>query len=66
MLLPRLILRPLFKEPGRTLLTVLGVTLGVAVMLGIQLANRGSLGGFAAALDAVSGKAALEITSPPL
>lgn len=45
---------------------MLGVMLGVAVMLAIQLANSGSLRGFSAALDAVSGKAALEITSPPL
>lgn len=62
----RFILRPMRGEPVRTALTVLGVTLGVAVMLAIQLANSGSLRGFSAALDAVSGKAALEITSPPL
>lgn len=62
----RLILRPLLQEPARGLLSLAGVALGVAVMLGIQLANRGSLGGFAAALDAVSGKAALEIRCPPL
>ncbi len=62
----RLMVRPLLKEPARSLLSLAGVALGVAVMLGIQLANRGSLGGFAAALDAVSGKAALEISSPPL
>ncbi|WP_166647258.1 lipocalin-like domain-containing protein [Prosthecobacter fusiformis] len=54
------------KEPARTALTALGVMLGVAVMLAIQLANSGSLRGFSAALDAVSGKAALEITAPPL
>ncbi len=60
------ILRPLWQEKLRTSLTILGVTLGVAVMLAIQLANQGSLRGFSAALDAVSGKAALEITAPPL
>ncbi len=53
-------------EPVRTALTALGVMLGVAVMLAIQLANSGSLRGFSAALDAVSGKASLEIMSPPL
>lgn len=53
-------------EPVRTALTALGVMLGVAVMLAIQLANSGSLRGFSAALDAVSGKAALEIIAPPL
>ena len=61
-----IILRPLLRDRVRSVLTALGVALGVAVMLGIQLANSGSLGGFSAALDAMSGKAALEITSPPL
>ncbi|MEQ1749548.1 MAG: lipocalin-like domain-containing protein [Prosthecobacter sp.] len=50
----------------RTVLSIVGVALGVSVMLAIQLANQGSLRGFSAALDAVSGKAALEITCPPL
>ena len=50
----------------RTILSIVGVALGVSVMLAIQLANQGSLRGFSAALDAVSGKAALEITCPPL
>ena len=66
MLFSRLILRPMLANRLRTLLTALGVMLGVAVMLAIQLANQGSLRGFSAALDAVSGKAALEITCPPL
>lgn len=61
-----IILRPLLRDRVRSVLTALGVALGVAVMLGIQLANSGSLRGFSAALDAMSGKAALEITSPPL
>ncbi len=66
MLFSRLILRPMRANRLRTVLTALGVTLGVAVMLAIQLANQGSLRGFSAALDAVSGKAALEITCPPV
>jgi putative ABC transport system permease protein len=61
-----IILRVLVQDRLRSVLTALGVALGVAVMLGIQLANSGSLKGFSAALDAMSGKAALEITSPPL
>lgn len=65
-LFSRLILRPMRANRLRTVLTALGVTLGVAVMLAIQLANQGSLRGFSAALDAVSGKAALEITCPPV
>lgn len=66
MLFPRFILRPMLQSRLRTALTALGVMLGVAVMLAIQMANQGSLRGFSAALDAVSGKAALEITAPPL
>ena len=66
MLFRSLILRPMRTNRLRTVLTALGVALGVSVMLAIQLANQGSLRGFSAALDAVSGKAALEITCPPL
>jgi hypothetical protein len=51
---------------GRALLTVLGVTLGVAVLLGIRKANEASLRGFRAGLEMTSGKAALEISAPPL
>jgi putative ABC transport system permease protein len=65
-LFARLILRPLCREPARGLLSLAGVALGVAVMLAIQLANRGALGGFSAAIDAVAGRAALQISCPPL
>jgi putative ABC transport system permease protein len=60
------ILRPMRADLGRALLTVLGVTLGVAVLLGIRKANDASLNGFRAGLEMTSGKAALEIVSPPL
>lgn len=56
----------MFKQRLRSLVTMLGVTLGIAVMLAIQLANQGAIRGFSAALDAVSGKAALEIQCAPL
>jgi len=36
-------LRHLLHEGGRTLLTVLGVALGVAVFVSIRLANRSAL-----------------------
>ncbi|MDZ4289163.1 MAG: FtsX-like permease family protein [Prosthecobacter sp.] len=65
MLFSRLILRPLLTQRLRSLVTILGVALGVAVMLGIQLANSASLRGFSSALNAVSGKASLEIACPP-
>jgi|APTNR8051073442_1049403.scaffolds.fasta_scaffold01107_10 putative ABC transport system permease protein len=66
MLFSRFILRPLLKERLRSVLAITGVALGVAVMLAIQMANQGALRGFSAAIDAVSGKAALEISAPPL
>jgi putative ABC transport system permease protein len=61
-----IIVRPLRGDLGRALLTVLGVTLGVAVLLGIRKANEASLRGFRAGLEMTSGKAALEISAPPL
>ena len=41
--------------------TTLGVALGVAVVVAIQLTNASSLRGFETALNAVSGRASLEI-----
>ena len=61
-----IILRPLRGDLARALLTVLGVALGVAVLLGMRKANEASLRGFQAGLEMTSGKAALEITAPPL
>ncbi|MCB1227235.1 MAG: ABC transporter permease, partial [Verrucomicrobiales bacterium] len=66
MLFASLILRPLRRHAVRTVVTLLGVALGVAVLLGIRLANEASLAGFRSALQATSGRAALEIVSPPL
>ena len=60
-----MIVRPLRGDWGRALLTVLGVALGVAVLLGIRKANEASLRGFRAGLEMTSGKAALEIVAPP-
>ncbi len=55
------ILRALLRDPRRSLATVAGVTLGVAVVLAIRLANTGSIRGFETALDVVAGKTSLEI-----
>lgn len=54
-------LRHLYLESGRTLLTVLGVALGVAVYLAIRLANHSAMASFAATVDAVAGKANLQV-----
>jgi len=55
------ILRRLAQEPLRSMTTTLGVALGIAVVVAIQLTNASSLRGFEAALNAVSGRASLEI-----
>jgi len=57
-------LRRLRQAPGRSLTTVAGITLGIAVVIGIQLANASSVRGFATALDAIAGAASLEIVAP--
>ncbi len=61
-----LILRPLRGDVPRAVVTVLGVALGVAVLLGIRKANEASLLGFRAGLELTSGRAGLEIACPPL
>ncbi len=55
------ILRPLIAEQIRTLTTVLGVSLGIAVVIAIQLTNASSVRGFETALETVAGKTAIEI-----
>lgn len=49
------------RERGRTLLTVLGLALGVAVLVAIDLANESSLRSFRQSLDDVAGRATLTI-----
>ena len=55
------ILRPLVSEKVRTITTVLGVSLGIAVVIAIQLTNASSVKGFETALETVAGKTAVEI-----
>ncbi len=56
------ILRPLIAEKVRTITTVLGVALGIAVVIAIQLTNASSVRGFETALETVAGKTAVEVT----
>ena len=60
-LFAQFILRPLIAEKIRTITTVLGVSLGIAVVIAIQLTNESSVRGFATALETVAGKTAVEI-----
>ena len=58
----RLIVRPLAKDPLRALLTVAAVTLGVAVIVAVDLASEASMGSFRSSLEALEGSASYEIT----
>ena len=55
------IVRPLAGEKIRTATTIIGVALGIAVVIAIQLTNASSVRGFATALETVAGKTAIEI-----
>src|SRR6202789_4690448 len=59
----RLILRPLFREPLRTALTVLAVALGVAVVLAIDLAGHAAAGSFRSSIETLMGDSDLEVTA---
>jgi len=57
----RLMVRPLFGEPVRTALTVIGIALGVAVVLAIDLAGDAAAGSFRSSMETLSGDNNLEI-----
>lgn len=55
---------PRFHEHKlRTTLTILGISLGVAMLIGVVLVNRSILRSFAETLDDISGKTDLEVTA---
>lgn len=58
-----LLARRLWQERGRTALTLFGVALGVAVFVSIRLANVSALASFSDTVDAVTGKANLQVQS---
>ncbi len=55
------IVRPLAADRIRTVTTVVGVSLGIAVVIAIQLTNASSVRGFQTALETVAGRTAIEI-----
>jgi putative ABC transport system permease protein len=55
------IIRPLAQEKIRTVTTVIGVALGIAVVIAIQLTNASSVRGFETALETVAGRTGVEI-----
>ena len=56
-------LRPLLQEPVRAILTILAVTLGVAVVLAIDLAGTAAAGSFRASMETLAGDNDLEIVA---
>ena len=64
MILLRLISWPYFrKHVLRTLLTIAGIVLGVAVFVGMHTANQSVLFAFSRTVDRIAGKTELEVTA---
>ena len=64
MILLRLISWPYFrKHVLRTMLTIAGIVLGVAVFVGMHTANQSVLYAFASTVDRIAGKTELQITA---
>lgn len=59
----RLMLRPLARERVRMALTILAVSLGVAVVLAIDLAGNAATGSFRSSLETLSGRQDFEVTA---
>ena len=59
----RLVLRPLGRDPARTLLTLVSIALGVAVVLAIEMAGDAATGSFESSLTALVGPIDYEVTA---
>src|SRR5256884_10008343 len=59
----RLMVRPLFPEPVRSLLTILAIALGVAVVLAIDLAGGAATGLFRSSMETLGGDNHLELVT---
>jgi putative ABC transport system permease protein len=59
----RLILRPLWRESVRTVLTIAAVALGVAVVLAIELAGEAAAGSFRSSVETLAGSGDFEVTA---
>jgi putative ABC transport system permease protein len=59
----RLIVRPLLRDPLRTALTAFAVSLGVSVVVAIDLASEASVGEFRTSMEMLTGDVDLEIAS---
>jgi putative ABC transport system permease protein len=61
MIFRALVLRPIVREKTRTLLTIIGIAVGVGVVVAIQLANQSALRAFRESVDAIAGRANYQI-----
>ena len=59
----RLIIRPMLREPARSLLVIAAVALGVAVELAIDLAGNAAAGSFRSSMETLAGDNDLEVTA---
>ncbi|GAC1689154.1 MAG: FtsX-like permease family protein [Terriglobales bacterium] len=59
----RLVVRPAFREPARSLLIIVAVALGVSVVLAIDLAGTAAAGSFRSSMETLSGDDNLEVTA---
>ena len=57
------IVRPLRRDLVRTILTIVSVALGVAVVIAIELAGEAAVGSFRSSLETLLGKTDLQITA---
>src|SRR5580658_204648 len=62
-LFSQLILRPLRRDLTRTVLTLLSIALGVAVVLALELPRNAATGSFESSLTTLVGKVDYEITA---
>ncbi len=62
-LLYRLIIRPLFRQPGRALVILFAVALGDAAVVAIDLAGDAAAGSFHSSMETLAGKDDFEVTA---
>jgi putative ABC transport system permease protein len=59
----RLIVRPVFRQPGRALLILFAVALGDAAVVAIDLAGNAAAGSFHSSIETLAGKSTFEVTA---
>ena len=63
--LPHAGFRYLFKHPWQTWLSILGITLGVAVVVAVDLANESASRTFILSMEHLPGRTTYQITAGP-